>query len=270
MLLKIKRVVAGIFIKLLSLEIFIIRNKNKCANYRVIDVNQSLSFATTLNSDLALYNKALDLSDMRWTDNFYKQLRVLSFIQLVRYAARNNPSGIFLELGVWRGLSAVMIAEILRGELGLQSKIVLFDSFEGGLSDKSANDTNFVSEQSVEQILKEKHQFTSTQEQVESALSGYPNIEIHAGWVPEVLYSWVSNECISFVHLDMDLYDPTVAALEHLWPKLASRGVIVLDDYNSSQFPGVTIAVKEFLEKREGEVDVFYEVPFGACWMIKA
>ncbi len=42
----------------------------------------------------------------------------------------------------------------------------------------------------------------------------------------------------SFVHVDVDLYEPTLACLEYFVPRLAPGGVIINDDYGSQSFPG--------------------------------
>jgi hypothetical protein len=50
----------------------------------------------------------------------------------------------------------------------------------------------------------------------------------------------------SLVHFDCDLYRPTKAALEHLWPRLSRGGVMLFDEYSIPDWPGETKAVDEF------------------------
>jgi O-methyltransferase len=69
------------------------------------------------------------------------------------------------------------------------------------------------------------------------------------------------------VHIDVDLYQPTLDSLEFFWPRLADGGFVVVDDYGSSQFPGATTATNEFLDKNKPSF--FYKVPMGACFIIK-
>ena len=47
----------------------------------------------------------------------------------------------------------------------------------------------------------------------------------------------------AFVSIDADLYAPTAAALPLFWDRLSPGGVIMVHDYNSTQFPGVGKAV---------------------------
>ena len=50
------------------------------------------------------------------------------------------------------------------------------------------------------------------------------------GWVPEILSSLPDVQW-AFVHVDMDQYDSTYAALEWLFPRMMSGGIICCDDY---------------------------------------
>lgn len=58
-------------------------------------------------------------------------------------------------------------------------------------------------------------------------------------------------EQISMAFLDMDFYVPTKCVLQHIWHRVPIGGIIVLDDYNFSPLPGVTVAVEEFFESVE-------------------
>ena len=80
-------------------------------------------------------------------------------------------------------------------------------------------------------------------------------------------FNEVSDKAFSFVHIDVDLYQPTIDSLEFFWKKLVDGGFIVVDDYGSSQFPGAGIAVDEFL--KEHKASFFYKVPMGACFIMK-
>ena len=53
---------------------------------------------------------------------------------------------------------------------------------------------------------------------------------------------------ISLLHLDVDIFKPTITALEFFWEKLSRGGILVIDDYNSVE--GATIAVDQFLKDR--------------------
>ncbi len=52
---------------------------------------------------------------------------------------------------------------------------------------------------------------------------------------------------VSLLYLDIDLYAPTRAALEHFVPRMPKGAVIVFDELNCEKFPGETVAVHEVL-----------------------
>jgi hypothetical protein len=62
----------------------------------------------------------------------------------------------------------------------------------------------------------------------------------------------LSHSTYGFVHLDVDLYQPTKAGLEYFGPRMAVGGVIVLDDYGARKCPGIHRAAEEFLEAGAG------------------
>jgi hypothetical protein len=74
-------------------------------------------------------------------------------------------------------------------------------------------------------------------ERVKSVFRDYPQVSISKGWIPQV-FAGLTERKWSFVHIDVDLYEPTLGALEYFFPRLAKGGVIVNDDYASPDFPG--------------------------------
>jgi hypothetical protein len=53
------------------------------------------------------------------------------------------------------------------------------------------------------------------------------------------------------VHLDVDLYEPTLACLEYFYSRLAAGGVIICDDYGAPLFPGARRAWDEFCARHD-------------------
>ena len=74
---------------------------------------------------------------------------------------------------------------------------------------------------------------------------------------------------ISFLYFDFDLYDPTLLALELLYPLVSPGGVIIFDEYGLVEFPGETKAVDEFFKGRAVKMQTF---PWACCpsmYMVK-
>ncbi len=80
---------------------------------------------------------------------------------------------------------------------------------------------------------------------VAAYLGRFPNVEIHPGRIQDTA-AGVAGKTFSFVHLDVDLYEPTLFALRFFDSRLADGGIIVVDDFASLTCPGVQQAVNEF------------------------
>jgi hypothetical protein len=136
------------------------------------------------------------------------------------------------EVGVFQGAMSWLI---LRANGG-QRQHHLFDSFEG-LSNPNPVDGDHwapgalaCSEDAVHRNLAE--------------FSGH--FKSYKGWVPERFHE-VEERRFSFVHIDVDLYEPTHASLAFFYPRMSPGGIIVCDDYNFTSCPGASRAVDDFL-----------------------
>lgn len=198
------------------------------------------------------------------TDNIFRQCRFYSTLQMADYAA-SLPAGDVIECGCWHGHSTVAIANLLAAR-DFSGRFHVFDSFEGGLSDFKEKDESYfkLSEQEKRAQIA---QFASSFEFVRDQTARFGFIELHRGWIPESFASFAPR-AVKFVHIDVDMYEPTLAALEFFWQELVPGGCIVVDDYNHTVFEGATRAVDEFLEAKTP--GIFYKVPFcGSCFIIK-
>lgn len=214
---------------------------------------------------MVLHREGLTRSNTEWVDNFHLQCRMYSLQQLVEHAAQKNPDGEFVECGCWKGHSAYIISSLLtKHRFGKSFHI--FDSFEGGLSDKTSEDISTYAQQTMEERETEKNWFASTVEELNHALKGFPFVKIYKGWIPD-RFPEVKERRFAFVHIDVDLYQPIMDSLKFFFPRVLPGGIIVVDDYGYSMFPGAKKAVDEF---RSGiECSMFYETPMGSCFIMK-
>ena len=217
------------------------------------------------NHKMNLYFKGLKNAGVEWDDSFYKQLKFYSLQNMVYHVLSQELSGDFAECGVWKGHSAYVISSILSINK-FAGDFHIFDSFEGGLSKKVENDKNLRAELTEKQIQIESNKFKSTKYEVKSCLSNFKFTHLYKGWIPEC-FNEVESKQFQFLHIDVDLYEPTKDSLNFFYPRLVENGVIVCDDYGSCIFPGTTKAVDEFLGKNNCKM--FYEVPMGSCFIIK-
>ena len=86
-------------------------------------------------------------------------------------------------------------------------------------------------------------------------LALFPFISFYKGWVPE-RFPEVADRVFSLVHMDVDLYEPTLQAIEFFWPRLSPRGAMLFDDHGLAGFPGTRAAVEEALGRRDDAIVV--------------
>jgi O-methyltransferase len=84
-------------------------------------------------------------------------------------------------------------------------------------------------------------------EQVRRAFRDFPGVQFHRGFIPQVL-AQVPDTRWAFVHIDVDLHEPTLASLEYFYPRMVKGGVIICDDYGSRLFPGARKAWERYCE----------------------
>jgi hypothetical protein len=90
-------------------------------------------------------------------------------------------------------------------------------------------------------------------ENVREYLAAFPRLTVHRGDARSVVRAWPERR-YGLVHLDVDLYQPTLDCLEYFGPRVVEGGVIVMDDFGSPTCPGVPRAVHEYLAR----APVFY------------
>jgi hypothetical protein len=207
-----------------------------------------------------LYNLAQEKTGMRLTDNLLRRQRHYTLTQLLRNVMPLTVNTDIAECGCWKGLSAYQLAYLLKIE-NFKNKFYLFDSFEG-LSEFKDED---LKDNKVSSPEKRKKEFACSLSIVKDNLREYSFIEYKKGWIPEK-FKDVEETSFSFVHIDVDLYQPIKDSLEFFYPKIIKGGVIVLDDYGYLTFPGAKQAVDEFVK---GKSDFFMSLPSGAAFIVK-
>ena len=142
--------------------------------------------------------------------------------------AATAPSGCFVEFGVYRGESAIMLAEVARAQ---GRTLYLYDTF-CGIPFADEIDQHPVGD------------FGDTD--VGRVRLTIPDAIVVQGIFPESL---VSMPPISFVHVDCDQYRSVKSACEIFPPFMVSGGIMLFDDYNC--LPGATKAVGEHFQNIE-------------------
>ena len=197
---------------------------------------------------LSLYNECMSATRSfppSWK-TFRRAQRALTLGQYFDYAL--SVSGSKAECGVLHGFSALFTNRIaqMRNKSWNGENYHLIDSFEG-LSQPEIKDAIYSGNESPRASHDAGH-FAVPLIKVQNNLSSFPNLNFHKGWIPEIFLSLPEDEW-SYVHIDVDLYRPTLDSLEYFFPRMAAGGVIINDDYASPLFPGGGSGWVEFFER---------------------
>lgn len=149
----------------------------------------------------------------------------------------NVLEGDLAECGCYEGASAYFMAQASN-----HGFLYLFDSFEG----ISAPDDR---DRSVhpEVMPWTKGDMGSTQEKLRANLSDYEAFEVFPGWIPD-RFAEVAERRFRLVHIDVDLYQPTLDSLEFFYPRLVDGGIVVMDDYGFLTCLGAKQAADKFAQ----------------------
>jgi O-methyltransferase len=165
-------------------------------------------------------------------------VRNLALAENVRHV-----EGCVVECGVWRGGMIAGIADLL----GSGREYYLFDSFEG-LPPAKAIDGRALKEWQAATTAPEYHDnCRASADDADAAMkkSLATRYLLVKGWFEKTVPQFRPNQRIALLRLDGDLYDSTMICLKHLYPYVASGGIIIIDDYHP--WDGCAHAVHEFL-----------------------
>jgi hypothetical protein len=141
-------------------------------------------------------------------------------------------------------------------ELGVHDRdIYLFDTFEG-MTEPSAVDVGTDGERATERY--DAHGFDFTIAPVDFvrqtiAQSSYPQDRLRfvAGRVEDTVPAEAPDE-IALLRLDTDWYASTKHELEHLYPRLSTGGVLIIDDYG--HYEGARKATDEYFAETHAQL----------------
>lgn len=182
--------------------------------------------------------------------------RVAALATSVNYVIDNDLKGDFVECGVWKGGSCMIMARELLKRGDISREIWLYDTFEG-MTEPTDEDIE------IETGLKGKYLLSDVQKTTEKynmwayspldevkknmQKTGYPidKLRYIVGKVEDTLIDTQPNK-IALLRLDTDWYESTKYELEKLYPLIVSGGILIVDDYG--HFAGAKKAVDEYFK----------------------
>lgn len=174
----------------------------------------------------------------------------------VKYILSGDIKGSFVECGVWRGGSSMLIAKMLSNRNIIDRKIYLYDTFEG-MPEPTINDIDYSGNNASKLLMENESNkegsvwcFADLSDvQNNLRLTNFPerNLVYIKGKVEDTIPKIIPKENIALLRLDTDWYESTKHELTFLFPKLEVNGVLIIDDYGHWQ--GCKIAVDEYLNE---------------------
>ena len=135
--------------------------------------------------------------------------------------------GDFIETGVWRGGSCMLIKKILNLNSAQDRTVWLADSFQGLPAPKNERDGFDLTHVSMlavsaDQVRKNFERFGLLDERV----------RFLEGWFADTLPTAPLSK-LALLRLDGDMYHSTMDALVHLYDRVSPGGFVIIDDYHS-------------------------------------
>ncbi len=153
--------------------------------------------------------------------------------------------GDIVEFGCWKGSNLMFLAKLMSlMEPNSPKRLIGFDNFSG-LPAPTTIDGDFATSQTGK--------YRGDYEVLMQAIDLFElrsKVELVVGDALETIPKYLEDHrdsVFSFCYLDFDLYEPTKKALELIDESLSVGGVIVFDEALSSEWPGETLAMKEYL-----------------------
>ena len=143
----------------------------------------------------------------------------------------NGIPGDFIETGVWRGGVTILMRAILAAYGDTDRVVWVADSFQGL---PPPDPRRYPADAGLD--LSEIPELAVSLEQVQSHFDRYGLLDAQVrflkGWFRDTL-PHAPMGALSVIRLDGDLYESTMDALTHLYPKLSVGGYLIVDDYGA-------------------------------------
>ncbi len=201
--------------------------------FKIMETKWSFKISKPYKWEQAVKNGEVSDALKKLERTYRDKVRFYNFWFQIERLKTENVAGAFAELGVYKGETANIIHE-----MDATRSLHLFDTFDGFSS------VDLKAELSKDDKYSPDNFADADLEEVKKLFAGSENIFFYKGYFPETTKE-VKEQKFALVHLDADLYNPTIAALQYFYPKLSAGGVIIIHDYNHS-WSGINKAVNEF------------------------
>ncbi|MDO8788272.1 MAG: TylF/MycF/NovP-related O-methyltransferase [Sulfuritalea sp.] len=179
--------------------------------------------------------------------------RVFAVIAAAEHLSRRSVQGAVVECGVWKGGSTMAALLALARIKDISREVWLYDTYEG-MAAPTRQDGDTHTQLFTTYLRADggsdwcRAELGEVVTNVESC--GYPmaKIKFIKGRVEDTIPGNLPDR-ISLLRLDTDWYESTKHELDHLYPRLVSGGILIIDDYGA--FAGAKQAVDEYFASQK-------------------
>ena len=150
----------------------------------------------------------------------------------------NKSVSAVVEIGCNDGMTSIFIRKTLM-DLESNRNLHVFDTFSGMESP---------SEEDLGTLLK-KGDMSVDVEELEQTFLGYKLPTIWCGKVEDTFGQMEENISVAFI--DVNFYKPTLFALARVFRKVVKGGIMIVNNFENEDFPGVKMACKRFMSKKK-------------------
>ena len=170
--------------------------------------------------------------------------------------------GDLIETGVWRGGATIFMRAILKAHAVKNRFVWVADSFEGL---PLPNPEKYPAD--AGDRLHEFSELAVPLDQVQSNFAKYglldDQVRFLKGWFRDTLPN-APIERLAIMRLDGDMYESTMEALTHLYPKVSLGGYVIVDDYGA--LAGCRKAVDDYRARQAIEEEMRWIDWTGVYW----
>jgi ADP-heptose:LPS heptosyltransferase len=200
------------------------------------------------NSD----RRARQIMEFTSTDLVRRDMLILQ----MRTVIDEEVEGDFAEVGVYRGATAKLIHHYAP-----ERHLHLFDTFSG------FDRRDLALEMGIErEKAKEQFKNVTVADMLHHVSPVNENIHVHPGLFPDSFPLELRDRQFAFVHLDLDLYEPTIAGLRLFYERMPRGGIIVVHDFNA--WFGARQAVDDFFRDKP-EIPIAMPDKSGSAVIVK-
>jgi hypothetical protein len=191
--------------------------------------------------NLPLYMRSSALAKLLWINELYELIATIP--------------GVIMEFGVWWGANLALF-ESLRAvyePYNYSRRVVGFDTFSGYPSVHAKDGADALVRPGAYAVggdyvrhLEDVLEF----HRLENPMAHVREVELVAGDARETIGEYLAQHpetVVALAYFDMQLYEPTKACLEAIRPHLVRGSVLAMDELNTHEFPGETVALQEVI-----------------------